>query len=104
MHPILNSISSSLSISCPPVIPSPDAAVAFQDREYNLSNSEEVLIRVFFTDIKFTNPEIFLTQDVKNDPIFMKFLKSLVYSWNEFSSLEKKYVSSRSTLRKPSTC
>ena len=66
-----------------------NAHSAFENRENFLTSKEECMIKKMLE--AFGCGDGFLSEDVKNDDTLASILKSLAYSWEEFSIVKRQY-------------
>ena len=53
-----------------------------------------------FVDIGIQNSQKFLSDDIKNDKIFIKSLSTFAYAWDRFSNLRNAYIKGQSVEQK----
>lgn len=58
-------------------------------------------METIFVDIGVRNSQKFLSDDIKNDEIFMKSLSTFAYARDNFSNLRSVYVKGQSVEQKP---
>lgn len=68
-------------------------------RDNYLKSHETKMVEKFLEEICSQSSEL-LTPDVRGDDSFMKFLTSLVYSWNTFNTLRSSYENTGKYMRK----